>query len=611
MAKRTVNSKLSEEDKKLSDYIRTVFQESYYHVLPSLERMEKMQQAYECVLPSNWSTYSQIYLPYIRTAVEQALPNVMNYLFPTSGLVSLIPTSPMPYEQVQQVRDYIEDLVTKKIGLKQQGLLTLKDAMKFNVGYGIVQTEIITPMVSVANTIFGGEEPVNVRRMDLGSPKETVSYKYINWRHIIPTPDGDTPETATGTFHLDPMREDAFRAMFAMDKISDNPQLKGSAETIIQNIRDEKCSYGSFPIWWIMHQFTESNNTISNNRAMNEINRMTLGASSPVVVPIMKCYFKNEHIWMVPDGTIIRHDKDKIQTLKNPIIKATPVPDGGNWFPLGDVESGRDAADGANVFKNALLDLLTNTLHPTTIVNRLAVTDSDVGMKPHSIIESFGKVGDAVSYVNPPQLPNGIQGIGQDFEYQFAQANGQPQNLQGQGTAGVMRGGGGAFESLLQTTMARSKLAGAVLEMDWLQRIIENVLIMVQVLGLEDSYVTSDDLSKSFIEKTITANELRNTFAVSVNLDDKFRQTPSDKAMDMALYREVVKDDPSFDWSASREWIIGDQELARKLRATPEVRDAQMKQLQERAAAAEQAKQGGLNPGQQAMQGGASQAGGV
>src|SRR5690606_2381633 len=100
-----------------------------------------------------------------------------------------------------------------------------------------------------------------------------------------------------------------------------------------------------------------------------------------------------------------------------------------------------------------LMDLMTYTLHPATIVNRMVVQDENVGLEPYGRIDSYGKVGDAVSYVTPPPLPAGIMNIGDDLETQFSIANGQPRQFQGQGTAGVMRGGGGAFESLLQTTM--------------------------------------------------------------------------------------------------------------------------------------------------------------
>jgi hypothetical protein len=399
--------------------------------------------------------------------------------------------------------------------------------------------------------------------------------------------------------------------MYSLDKAQDNPVYKGDPEQIIANVRNDRMSIAHYPVWWIMSQFTGSSNIINNIKAMNEISKIRVSPRSLVVVPILKCYLKNEHIWMAPDGTIMYHIKDSVQTLKCPIIKASPVPDGGNWYPVGDIEASRDAADGANVFKNALMDLMTYTLHPATIVNRMVVQDESVGLEPYGRIDAYGKVGDAISYVAPPPLPNGIMNIGDDLETQFATANGQPRQLQGQGAAGVMRGGGGAFESLLQTTMARSKLAGAVLEMGWLEKVVDNVLIMVQVLGLDDSYITKDDLSKSFIEKTITSNELRQNFAVAVNLDDKFRRTPSERAMELALYRDVIKQNPRFNWRAADEWILGDAELAKRLRADEQTVQEQMQQMQQMAQIQNPEQGGGLNPGEQAMQGGASQAGGV
>lgn len=601
-------------DKEIAENIRIQFEESYTNALPGLQRLEKMQEAYECKLPENWSTYSQIYLPYIRTAVEQALPNIWNYLLPKSGMLSLDPSTPMPFDQISSVQNYYEDLITKKIGLRQEGLLTLKDAMKLNVGYGMVDTEIVTPIEGISNTIFGGGERTEIRRMELGTPREVIRYRYIDWRHILLMPDGTTPQDSSGTFFLDGIREDVFLEMYRVDAESENPVLKGDPNEIIKNVRENKTSMAHFPVWWIMSQYTTSANSLKNIKALNEINRRMGKMKSPVRVPVLKCYFNREHIWLTPDGTIIFHIKDSVQALRNPIIKACPFPDGSNAYPVGDAESGMDAADGANIFKNALIDILTYTLHPTTVINRMATTDDNVGLEPHSRIYVNGKVGDALQYLSGPQLPQGIMGIGQDLEQQIAFANGQPMNLQGQGTAGVMRGGGGAFESLLQTTMARSKLAGAVLQTGWLEEVVKNVILLSQIIGKDDSYIYRDGLSKEFVEKTITAKDMMHSFTATVDLDDKFRSSPSERAMDYALYRDVIKSNPRFDWQAADEWVLGDRDLSKKLKASPETEEAQRKQLQAQAESEQKAKQqqqgGGLSPGEQSMQGGASQAGG-
>jgi hypothetical protein len=602
---------LSEEDKKLGEYIRAVFKESYSAALPALRRLEKMQEAFECRLPDTWSTYSQIYIPFVRTAVEQALPNVMNYMFPSSGMLSLSPRKPMPYSAVRPVEEYLEDLIVMKMDVKRNGLLTLKDALKFNVGYGIVETEIVTSPERVVNRVFSGGQTEKVVSMELGAPKEVLKYNYVNWRCVIPTPDGDCPEDVSGVFHLVPIREDVFRQMFDMDKEKGEGLLKGNPDAIIDYVRKNRMDLSYYPVAWVLEEFTGSNNILRNVQAMNQISRIAVSEKTPVIIPVLKCYFKNEHIWMAPDGTIIYHIKDDIQTLRCPIIKASPVPDGGNWYPVGDVEASRDAADAAIVFNNAIMDLLSYTLHPTTIVNRMMVQDANVGLEPHGRIEAYGKVGDAISFVNPPPFPNGIMNIGDNLETQFAVANGQPRQFQGQGTAGVVRGGGGAFESFLQTTQARSKLACAVLETGWLRTVVEHTLILAQVIGQNDTYIARDDTKESFVEKTITANELRNAFDVNIVLDDKFRKTPADRALDLQIYAGVIKGNPRFDWQAADEWIIGDRELARRLRASPDVMQAQQQMLQS-AQDQEAAKQkAGQTQGEQAMMGGASQAGGV
>jgi hypothetical protein len=123
-----------------------------------------------------------------------------------------------------------------------------------------------------------------------------------------------------------------------------------------------------------------------------------------------------------------------------------------------------------------------------------------------------------------------------------------------------------------------------------------------------------DGLSKSYVEKTITGNELRHAFITSVNLDDKFRRTNSDVSMNLALYQNLMKGNVNFDQQKIDAWLVGDQDLYRDLRATPEVKAKQIKEAQEAQQAEEQAKaqqQGnGQNRATQAIQGGASQAGG-
>jgi hypothetical protein len=561
-----------------------------------------MQRAYDCNLPEEWATYSQINLPLVRTAVEQALPNIMNYLFPSGNMISLRPYQPMPYAKVEAVQNYLEYLIRDKIPLKREGLLTLKDACKLNIGYGIVETEVITPITSFINSIYSDDGNVDVREIGIGEPEEVVTYRYVNWRNVIPMPDGSTPDKTSGVFFLDDVREDTLRDMFAMDKTREVPVYSGSAESIIDYVKNNNLSTAHFPTWHIMNHFADPGATIQSIEDLNMISRLSRNAHGPVRIPILKCYLKREHIWITPDGTIIYHIKDDVQTLQCPIKKASPCPDSDNWFPVGDVESGYDAAMASNIYLNALMDTISLALHPPTIVNRQVVHDGDATFEPYSVIDVFGRVGDAVWHVPPPQLPAYIGGINTTLDEAFASANGQPRELRGQGTAGVMRGGGMAFESLLQTTMARSKLASSILESGWLQDTIQHIFMLSQVLGSGDTFVVQDGMTKDFVEKTITANEIKAKFDVCIRLDDKMRRSPTDRAMDLQLY-PLLKQDPSVDQDALKAWLIGDFDLSQRLKASNEVYQAQLQAMQQAAQQAQQQQGGGQNYARQAQQG--------
>jgi len=607
-------TRISDADKELSESLSIQFDESYAVALPHLKRLEKMQAAYECQTPENWETFSQIFLPHFRTAVEQALPDAFNYLLPKSGMLEIVPGEPMTFAQTSTVRDYYEQLVQSKIGLKKHGLLTLKDCMKLNIGYGEVTTQIITPMEATANTIFGGGEVRNIRRMDMGSPREVIQYKYVDWRTVIPTPDGGTPEDVSGVFRLKGIREDVFLDMYREDAKLDKPMLKGDPNKIIQSVREDGTSLSAFNIGGIMGQFGTTDNAIKSMQKLNEINRRFGGSrNAPVKIPVMMCEFNRQHVWLVPDGTVIYNIKDTIQTFDKSIVKATACPDGENWFPMGDAGSSFDATEGSNILQNAVVDLLSYKLHPATVVNRSMVTDKNAVVEPYAQLDAYGRAGDAVEVIQGPQIDQSMFNVGAQFEQQIATANGQPQNLQGAGTAGVMRGGGGAFETLLQTTQARSKLSSAVIQTGWLEEVVNKVIIRSQIIGQDDKYVYEDGLNSQFVTKTITSQDIRHSFRAVVDLDDKFHSSPSERAMDISLYMQVYKDNPKVDQDAALEEVTGNRDKWKKLKATPELEAQQLKALQEQQAAAEAAKAqaaqggGGQSPGTQAMQGAGSQ----
>jgi len=312
------------------------------------------------------------------------------------------------------------------------------------------------------------------------------------------------------------------------------------------------------------------------------------------MIPVLKCYFRNEHVWLANGDFVMRHDKDEEHVLACPIVKFTSVPDSKRWAPRSDIDAGQDTADGKNVIVNATMDLLTMHLHPTAVRNKnIVLGDQDVTMRPYQTIDSYGDPNKALAYLPPPQIPSGLLSIVELMAEDNANTVGQPRQLQGAGIAGTMRGGMHGFESFLQQSFARQKLAGAVLEKGPFKKLIQLIIIYEQQrMRSPEMYIVRDPNNETnFIEKRITPTELRHVFAVKVNLGDKFMRSPIERSMDLQI-APALKQDPSYDKKAvDLEYLFGgNRERQRRVLASPEVVEQNIKQLQAQQAAEQQEK---------------------
>ena len=408
----------------------------------------------------------------------------------------------------------------------------------------------------------------------------------------MPTPDGRDPDSVTCTFELDYIRSDDFKAMYEAENDLEPEQKTwmGNADEIIANTRKGKLDGFLFPDWFVAMNLSGGyDKRLMSNRSMyNEIARRTGNPHAPVNVPVLWCYFQNEHVCLANGDTIVRHDTGSLHSLTCPIVKWTLVPDSNRWAPRSDVDAGRDTADGKNVMVNAILDLMTYTLHPTAVKNKQLIQgDQDVGLEPHQTIDAYGDASRALAYVAPPPIPNGVLNVVDLLSSEHDDAVGQPGQLRGQGTSGLMRGGMHGFESFLQTSFARQKLAGDVVVNSSMKKQISLVIIYEQArMQSPESYIVRDpDNETNFIEKTITPQELRHVFAVKLDVEDKFMRSPVDRNMDLQIAPILLKD-PRYDWQAVTEEFLlgGNHRRMRKIMAAPEVveqQSAQLKQMQE------------------------------
>jgi hypothetical protein len=604
------------EPDKFVEYVVDLFKQSLDIHQPDFLRMQSLQNAYDLIEDAPRNTMADLYMPVIRTAVEVALPSMMEYLFPRTGnMFSLRPSSKMiPYETVSKAQDYFNDLILDKIGIESPALLALKDAIKHNIGYMITEYKAITPLEEFSNIIFsGGKEVGRTKTVGQGAERIVTSCRYLHWASVVPTPDGGKPSDVTCTFLLDFIRSDQLEELYATDAASETPAFKLSAKEIIKEARENKLDGYLFPMWFVATQITGgvSSRAGVNKQLFNEISRRTGNPHAPVNVPILKCYFQNRHVWLANGRHIIRDDKDTAHTLNCPITKFTMVPDSNRWFPRSDVDAGRDAADGKNTMINAVLDLLTMAMHPTSIRNRAIMTnDQDTGQTPNGQIDVMGDVRQALTYVQPPQPPAYTFNVIDMLDQEWAASNGQPRQLQGQGTAGLMRGGMHGFESFLQTTFARQKLAGAVIETNGLKDLILQIIIHEQArIANEERYITEDPKDKNrFIEKFISPDELRHAFAVKIDLRDKFMRSPIDRNNDIQIGMMLMKD-PRWDWTAvAEEFLVGgDRHRIQSILASDEVMQKQAQQMAQIEQQKQQAAQGAQTMTSQAEAGAQSQ----
>lgn len=584
-----------------AEYLRDLFTHSLNAYMPELNRMKRMQDAYDCVIPPNWGTMSEVYLPIVRTTVEVAVPIMVDYLIPPVGRIfSMTPAyRALPNQVVMVSEDYFHHLVRNKMPFFMSVTEALKDTAKINLGYVKVFYDTHTPIVeNINHIVLNGKSVGEDRSMGRGEEQTITNCKYVHWARVVPTPDGDDVDNVTCTFELDFIRSDQLEEMYAREEELDAEDrvYMGNPQEIIEDTRKGKLDRIVFPEWFVTVNLCGGPDAIAgvDKERYNQIARLTGNKKAPVDVPVLYCYFQDEHIWLANGKTIIRHDKAEHGLMATPLAKFTSIRDSGRWAPRSDADAGSDLAHGKNAMVNAVLDLMTYMLHPTAVRNRQMInSDQEVGLEPYQTIDSYGDASKAINYIQGPQLPPAILQMMDALGNENDNATGQPGALRGQGTAGVMRGGMHGFEQFLGTAFARPKLGGAVLECTGFLRLLSLIMIYEQTrMRSAVSYIVRDpDAENNFVEKTITPQEFCNAFVLSLNLRDKFMRSPVDRNFDLQIAPMLLKD-PRYDWEAVAEELLfaGNHERFKKCLADESTMAKQMEMLKQMQAVQQEAK---------------------
>ena len=327
------------------------------------DRAYRHSQAYNRVMdPRTWQCRSEMYFPAAMAAVDNELPSVMEAMFAKDELFDLVPLDTnVSWEQGRAVRDYVHySLMTVC-----QGYMTclpiVKDAIKLGCGYGILEPQYITPEAWQTIAAFeNGEKVASGRRYGESDQKAVPSVRYLKFGRVLPSPTGGaTPEKRDYIIVIDYMRPEELEACF---KDIDHPangdieQIK--KDTLNNNIDGSMLSCAKFLSW--ATQDNPSPIQVAGRPAQQ----------IPYEIPVVKYFARGRHIWLANGLTCCMDiGKDRVETLRMPILKASANVDGNEWFCDGIIGKGEELFSGTNILYNTMMDMLDWVSRPRILRN--------------------------------------------------------------------------------------------------------------------------------------------------------------------------------------------------------------------------------------------------
>jgi hypothetical protein len=500
--------------KDFAEFLQGILSDSYEHAWNHFQRKDLIQRMFDGDIdPNEFGTMSEMYIPILRSAVKKMLPDIVQYVFPSSNFTSLVPLQEMPYQKVRDFEKALDHVMQHKMQVRKHSIPILQDGLKFGAGYGIVENAMVSTEESgVFSVMEKGRFVSKERGMRLSStPTLMPRLRYLNYECVIPYPDGSNPDNTSCTMVVDYYREDEFRDLYRAQEQSNERVYMGDPEKIIEETEKLEIGGGSYPHFWNL-MVLAGETTLSMQSKYRKIHEMatkrnTKNRKAPLLIPVVKYFFKREHVWVANGRTIIFHDKDSYETLRCPVVKASPDLDSDNWFALSDVAASRDMAYGVNAYNNAMMDLLGQYLRPMIVYDQSRYGGTETPRyEPWGVIPMNGKINDAFSISNPAPIAPGMLDIGQIMKQNYDDINNNP--LNGQATPGLVRGGSHAFESLLQTTDGPKELTGMIYDMGFVEPLIKQVMIHMQTMP-QDTFEYIELKDRMYVNNRISLNDVR------------------------------------------------------------------------------------------------------
>ena len=543
----------------VADQYMEIFAWAYTQQRSDFERMVGLQQTYDNVInPSVWPTNSRIPVGSMFVQVQKALPAAMEYMFPTTNFIRLLPVElGMDMSSLSKVEQALYIQVVHKMKMRRYSYPTVLDCFKLGLGYGIVENHMIQlPKVfTITQATSTGVQ--NTRQLELGQPTKAIRFRYINPSCVVPYPDGadfNGTNAVSISFLVDTYSEAQLTRMYSSQPVDvEDMALKGNLKQILTDARQLG--------------FDSRLSTIDlmaklGDRDLKKTN--TQDKRIPVRVPVVKVFTDNRHIWIANGKQVIYDEEEKLQTMRCPLVKCSAWPDGNRWFPMSVPEALQKVDLAHNIWVNLLFDLMTWSAKRPLIYSTNQFDKKPV-IGPDEVIPVSGDVRSGAMWLDPPQIDQTMMSVGQKLEQLQTDIAGQPNFYN---KPGLVRGGGMAFTELAASATARERVASAILETTYLESAINQTLILMQT-GIEKKETfqqrRSSQGKSDYIEQiTVTEDDLVNGFDVTLDLDFKNRNGMMEGQNRMAIY-DRIKDDPMFDAHEARKMLIADDELFSRL----------------------------------------------
>lgn len=576
------NKGAQKRDPELMEFMEQ-FEFDYYNMRGDLARMQAHQNMYDNIVNQEiWPTQTQLPIPFLFAAVHEALPSAMEYVFPRSKWINLIPDEPGEAERTENLEWALQMMIMHRMRLPWYAYPSVHSCFKCGIGYGAIEPYITTPpQIYQARAYANGQRIRNERILSVGRPKLALRYVNVTPGEIVVSKDGtefNGHKRVTRAFRYQTYSEEGFRRLYK-EIDSEAIDLKGNAEEIIAEARSLGFA-SDVPIETDIARLAGVDTLAINSKKDERI---------PVRIPVLKLYLENRHVWIVNGTQIIYDAKNKYQTMITPLIKWSAWPDGDRFFPPSAVEIAQKPALGLNLWVNLMFDMMTEQVKPVMLYNKAAFGSAPPERGPNGMVGVNGDVRFAATYMEKPSMDQGAFQMLEVLQRWYGHSTGRQI---GDIAPGLLRAGVNAFEGVLQTTRGRERLANYVLEMGSIEDIVRTTLIYMQTLGEPESFVMREwdaELGREYDKRfSITHEDLLANYDIQLDLSDKHRASAMDQQMRLALFN-ALSQNPYYDqYENLRMLIADDYKFRRGMPTRQRVRELQEQQRQAQLAAVRQ-----------------------